>query len=89
MLRPRPDHRLTDAEPAPGLVHAFLFTNRLRQMKSLLFHAIQTGHVRIDGRSTELLARCVIDIQWIPENIRRQDLGCIPRVRGFDSYPPA
>jgi hypothetical protein len=54
-----------------GLVHAFLFTNRLRPMKLLLFHAIQTGHVRIDGRSTKLLARCVIDIQWIPENILR------------------
>jgi hypothetical protein len=54
-----------------GLVHAFPFTNRPRQMKSLLFHAIQTGHVRIDGRSTKLLARCVIHIQWIRENILR------------------
>jgi hypothetical protein len=43
--------------------------DRLRQMKSLLLHAIQTGHVRVDGRSSELLARCVIDSQWIPENI--------------------
>lgn len=46
-----------------GLVHAFLFTNRLRQMKSLLFQAIQAGHDRIDSPSTGLLARCVIDIQ--------------------------
>jgi hypothetical protein len=53
------------------LVHAVLFTNRLRQMKSLLFHAIQAGHVRIDNPSTKLLAQCVIDIRWIPENILR------------------
>jgi AcrR family transcriptional regulator len=53
--------------PNPG----WLFTTRLRQMKALLSEGIRSGDVRIDSPSTEVLTRCVIAIQWIPENIVR------------------
>jgi AcrR family transcriptional regulator len=47
------------------------YTTRLRQMKSLLSEAIRAGEIRIDTPSTAMLARCVIGMQWIPENILR------------------
>jgi AcrR family transcriptional regulator len=53
--------------PNPGWSYAL----RLRQMKSLLAEGIRTGELRIDTRSTGMLARCVIGLQWIPENILR------------------
>jgi AcrR family transcriptional regulator len=49
----------------------WLYTTRLRQMKSLLSEGIRSGQIRIDTRSTGMLARCVIGLQWIPENILR------------------
>jgi AcrR family transcriptional regulator len=49
----------------------WLYTTRLRQMKSLLSEGIRSGEIRIDTRSTGMLARCVIGLQWIPENILR------------------
>ncbi|MET7770034.1 TetR/AcrR family transcriptional regulator [Nocardia sp. NPDC005366] len=48
------------------------FTARVRQMKSMLTAGIKSGEITIDSRSTELLARCFIGVQWIPENILRQ-----------------
>ena len=53
--------------PNPG----WLYATRLRQMKSLLSEGIRSGEISIDGPSTTMLARCVIGLQWIPENILR------------------
>ena len=47
------------------------YSTRLRQMKSLLSEGIRSGEIRIDAPSTAMLARCVIGLQWIPENILR------------------
>lgn len=51
--------------PNPG----WLYATRLRQMKSLLSEAIRSGEISIDAPSITMLARCVIGLQWIPENI--------------------
>lgn len=51
--------------PNPG----WLYATRLRQMKSLLLQGIRSGEISIDAPSTAMLARCVIGLQWIPENI--------------------
>jgi AcrR family transcriptional regulator len=56
--------------PNPG----WLYATRLRQMKSLLSEGIRSGEISIDTPSTAMLARCVIGLQWIPENILR-DIG--------------
>jgi AcrR family transcriptional regulator len=53
--------------PNPG----WLYSTRLRQMKALLSEGIRLGQIRIDSPSNEMLARCVIAVQWIPENILR------------------
>ena len=53
--------------PNPG----WLYATRLRQMKSLLSEGIRSGDIRADAPSTAMLARCVIGLQWIPENILR------------------
>jgi AcrR family transcriptional regulator len=54
--------------PNPG----WLYATRLRQMKSLLSEGIRSGEIRIDAPSTAMLSRCVIALQWIPENILRE-----------------
>jgi AcrR family transcriptional regulator len=51
----------------PGLA----FTQRLRQLKSLLSEGIRSKEIRIDSPSTEMLSRCVMDALWMPENIVR------------------
>ena len=53
--------------PNPG----WSFTTRLRQLKALLTQGIRSGEIRIDSPSTAMLARCVLDVLWIPENIVR------------------
>ncbi|ORV94847.1 TetR family transcriptional regulator [Mycobacterium interjectum] len=53
--------------PNPG----WLYATRLRQMKSLLSEGIRSGEISIDAPSITMLARCVIGLQWIPENILR------------------
>ena len=53
--------------PNPG----WLYATRVRQMKSLLSEGIRSGDISIDAPSTTMLARCVIGLQWIPENILR------------------
>ena len=53
--------------PNPG----WSFTTRLRQLKTLLTQGIRSGEIRIDTPSTAVLARCVLDVLWIPENILR------------------
>jgi len=49
----------------------WLYNTRLRQMKSLLSEGIRSQELSIDTPSTAMLARCVIGVQWIPENILR------------------
>lgn len=51
--------------PNPG----WLYATRLRQMKTLLSEGIRSGEITADAASTAMLARCVIGLQWIPENI--------------------
>ncbi|OBK73311.1 TetR family transcriptional regulator [Mycobacterium sp. 1164985.4] len=53
---------------------AWLFTKRVRQMKSLITAGIRSGEISIDGPSNETLARVVIGVSWIPENLLH-DLG--------------
>lgn len=50
------------------------FSTRVRQMKSMLSDGVRTGELRVDSPNAELLARSVIGVQWIPENILH-DLG--------------
>jgi AcrR family transcriptional regulator len=50
------------------------FPTRLKQTKNLLSQGIQSGLIRIDDAPREMLARCVISLQWLPENIVR-DVG--------------
>lgn len=45
------------------------FATRVRQMKSILSEGIRSGEIRALSRTTDMLARCVIGEQWIPENI--------------------
>jgi AcrR family transcriptional regulator len=52
----------------------WLFAKRVRQMKTLLAEGIRTGEIKIDSPSNEMLARSVIGVGWIPENILH-DLG--------------
>ena len=56
--------------PNPG----WLFSTRVGQMKSLLAEGIRCGEIAIDSPSNEMLARAVMEVGWIPENILR-DLG--------------
>jgi AcrR family transcriptional regulator len=48
------------------------YSTRVRQMKTLLSEGIKSGEIRIDTPTVDLLARCVIGVQWIPENIMRE-----------------
>ena len=54
--------------PNPG----WLYTQRLRQVRSLLAAAIKAGEIGIDSPANEMLARAVIGVGWVPENILRQ-----------------
>lgn len=51
--------------PNPG----WLYAARLRQMKSLLSEGLRSEEIQIEPPSITMLARCVIGLQWIPENI--------------------
>ena len=62
--------------PNPG----WSFTTRLRQLKTLLAEGLRSGEIRIESPSTGMLARCVLDVLWIPENILRA-AGAWPRAR--------
>lgn len=52
---------------APNI--GWLFAKRIRQMKTLLAEGIRSGELKIDSPSNEMLARSVIGVGWIPENI--------------------
>ncbi|MCX5044303.1 TetR/AcrR family transcriptional regulator [Aldersonia sp. NBC_00410] len=51
---------------------AWSFGTRVRQMKHLLAEGVRSGEIRIESPSSDMLARCVIGVQWIPENILLQ-----------------
>jgi AcrR family transcriptional regulator len=53
--------------PNPG----WFYSASVRQMKSLLSEGIRSGEISIDAPSTTMLARCLVGLQWIPENILR------------------
>ena len=56
--------------PPPDIPNvAWMYPTRVRQMKTLLSQGIRSEEIRIDSPSIEMLARCVIGIQWIPENL--------------------
>lgn len=57
--------RLSPPTANPGWSYA----TRLRQMKSLLSEGLRSGEIAMDAPSTAMLARCLIGLQWIPENI--------------------
>lgn len=48
------------------------FSTRVRQMKTMLAEGIRSGEIRVDSPNAEVLARSVIGVQWIPENILRE-----------------
>jgi AcrR family transcriptional regulator len=50
---------------------AFLFTTRVKQLKSVLSEGLLTGSIRIDSPTKDILTRCVMDVLWMPENIQR------------------
>ncbi|MGP4053622.1 TetR/AcrR family transcriptional regulator [Mycobacterium sp. 4D054] len=50
---------------------AWSFTTRIRQMKALLSEGIRSGEIHIDS-ATDMLTRCIIGEQWIPENILQE-----------------
>lgn len=47
---------------------------RLRQTKTILSQGIRSATIQIDDVPREMLARCAIGLQWVPENILR-DIG--------------
>ena len=51
---------------------AWSFTTRIRQMKALLSEGIRAGEIHVDSPTADLLARCIIGEQWIPENILQE-----------------
>lgn len=51
---------------------AWSFTTRIRQMKALLSQGIRAGEIQVDSPTADLLARCIIGEQWIPENILQE-----------------
>jgi AcrR family transcriptional regulator len=53
--------------PNPG----WSFATRLRQLQVLLTEGLRSGEIRFESPSTGMLARCVLDVLWIPENILR------------------
>jgi AcrR family transcriptional regulator len=51
---------------------AWSFATRIRQMKSLLSEGSKSGEIAIETPTADILTRCVIGVQWIPENILRE-----------------
>lgn len=51
--------------PTPGKS----FATRIRQLKTVLVEGERAGELRANTRSAEALARCVVDVMWIPDTI--------------------
>lgn len=58
--------------PRDTLNPGWSYPTRLRQMKSLLSEGIRSTEIRPDTASVTMMARCIIGMQWIPENILRE-----------------
>ncbi|OBF28490.1 TetR/AcrR family transcriptional regulator [Mycobacterium sp. ACS4331] len=54
--------------PNPG----WLYAKRVRQVKTLVSEGIRSGDIRFDSPSNEMLARALIGVGWIPENILKE-----------------
>jgi AcrR family transcriptional regulator len=50
---------------------AWSFPNLLQRLKVMLKEGAQKGELRIEGPSTELTARSIVDLTWVPEGILR------------------
>jgi AcrR family transcriptional regulator len=45
------------------------FSALMRRLKALLREGEQSGALHFDDHSAELIARCVVELTWVPENI--------------------
>lgn len=63
---------MRQSPPRDAVNPGWSYTTRLRQMKSLLSEGIRSAEIRLEAPSATMLARCVIGMQWIPENILRE-----------------
>ncbi|MDR3661852.1 MAG: helix-turn-helix domain containing protein, partial [Mycobacterium sp.] len=45
------------------------FTMRMQQLKTLLAQGLRSNDIRIGSPNREVLARCVMDVLWMPQNI--------------------
>jgi AcrR family transcriptional regulator len=54
--------------PNPG----WMYTKRLRQVKTMISEGIRSGDIHISSPSNEMLARAIIGVGWIPENILKE-----------------
>jgi AcrR family transcriptional regulator len=54
--------------PPDGANPGWSFSTRVRQMKALLSEGIRAGDITVESANAEMLARCVIGVQWV-ENI--------------------
>jgi AcrR family transcriptional regulator len=54
----------------PGAANpGWSFATRLDQMQTMLSQGIDSGQLRPQSSSLEVVARCIVGIQWIPQNI--------------------
>ena len=51
--------------PNPG----FAFAPRMRRLKALLTEGVDSGAIRNEAKPIEVLARCVINLLWMPQSI--------------------
>jgi AcrR family transcriptional regulator len=51
--------------PNPG----YAFASRMEQLEQLLAAGARAGDLRIDAAPLDVLARCVMDVLWVPGNI--------------------
>lgn len=63
---------MRQSPPRDAVNPGWSYTTRLRQMKSLLSEGIRSAEIGLEAPSATMLARCVIGMQWIPENILRE-----------------
>ena len=50
---------------------AWSFPSLLQRLKAMLKDGARAGELKIDGPSTELTARSIVDLTWVPEGILR------------------
>ena len=50
---------------------AWSFPSLLQRLKAMLKEGARAGELKIDGPSTELTARSIVDLTWVPEGILR------------------